>query len=116
MSDNSAAAIPWDVYDQLRIYLWYEDLPQLLPESELHGLCRSAIAAYKDRDSVSLESLVDSITRPYLADQNKYVRPEEGTIPGLSGPPAHYDLAKVRAIVQDLCDARRPTDGEMGVD
>jgi len=116
MSDNSAAAIPWDVYDQLRIYLQAEDLPQRLPESELRSRSRDAIAAHGAQQSVPLQALLDSITTPYLADQDKYRQREEGKIPFLSGQPAYYDLATVRAVVQVLCDERRPADDELGVD
>lgn len=117
MSDaTSETAIPWDVYEQLLIILQDESLPELLPQSTFLSFCRYAIATNGAQESVPLQSLADSITTPYLADRDRYRRAADRRIPSLQGAPPHYDLVKIHAIVQVLCDARRPADDELGVD
>ncbi len=118
MSDESVGAIPWEVYEQLLIILQDESLPELLPQSTFLSFCRYAIATNGAQESVPLQSLLDSITTPYLADRDRdrYRRAADGRMPSLQGAPPHYDLVKIHAIVQDLCDERKPTDGELGVD
>ncbi len=121
MSDaTSETAIPWDVYEQLLISLQDESLSDLLPQSTFLSFCRYALATTGAQESVPVQSLVDSITTPYRADRDRdrdrYRRAADGRVSSPQGAPPHYDLVKIHAVVQVLCDERRPTDGELGVD
>ncbi len=114
MSDNNTIAVPWEVYDQLLIFLPEPGSRDFLPHSTFRGLCRAAIYATETHASVSDSDLVDSVALPYLRDRG--IHQVEGRAPGTTVVPAKYELDTVRAIVQVLCDERKPADGERGAD